>query len=317
MLGEFELINRYFVPLGHSSPSLIMGIGDDAAIVSFPQPVAITMDTLVEGIHFLHDDPPETIGHKVLAVNLSDLAAMGASPSSYLLAITLPKAEDAWLGAFAQGMSTLADRYGVTLIGGDTTSGPLSITVTAIGDIDPHRCLKRDAAKIGDDIYVTGTLGAAALFILSRKEGIVLSDSALAACQTAYQCPSPRVELGQALLGYAHACIDISDGLVADLGHILKASQVGATLDLNAIPLAQALSVLTQDRAQALAISGGDDYELCFTAPVSARESICHIAKDFHIDITRIGGVTSEAENMVLMRDNQILDWSLHGWEHF
>lgn len=313
MPGEFELIERYFKPLDRSNPTVILGMGDDAAMLLPRQTLAITMDTLVAGTHFLHDDPPETLGHKVLAVNLSDLAAMGATPTVFLLSLTLPKADDAWLAAFSQGLGRLASYYGVTLIGGDTTSGPLSITITAMGEVDPQFCLKRTAAVVGDDIYVSGYLGAAALFMQAHRDGLAVSDES----QTAYRCPQPRVELGKAIAPYAHACIDISDGLASDLGHILKASQVGATLDVDAIPLASALSALTRERALQLALSGGDDYELCFTAPVNARIDIARIQQEYHIPMTRIGGVTADSGKLILTRDHTILDWSYHGWEHF
>lgn len=317
MPGEFEIIDRYFKPLDSSNPAVILGMGDDAAMVSSHQTWVVTMDTLVAGTHFLHDDPPDTLGHKVLAVNLSDLAAMGATPTVFLLSLTLPQADEAWLEAFSQGMRRLASQYGVTLIGGDTTSGPLSITITAMGEVDPQYTLKRDAAIPGDDIYVTGDLGAAALFMLAHREGMALSAESTLACQTAYRCPQPRVDIGKALGPIAHACIDISDGLASDLGHILKASRVGATLDVSAIPLAPALSALSRDRALHVALSGGDDYELCFTAPTSARVKIQDIQQRYGIPMTRIGEVTDDADKLTLMRDNDILQGSHHGWEHF
>jgi thiamine-monophosphate kinase len=317
MPGEFEIIARYFKPLDHAQPAVILGMGDDAALLSSSKPLAITMDTLVEGRHFLSNDPPRTLGHKALAVNLSDLAAMGATPLCFLLSLTLSQADESWLAAFSLGMDALAKRYGVTLIGGDTTSGPLSITITAMGQVDPAHHLRRDAAQLGDDIYVTGHLGAAALFALSHHEGLTLSDDDFKTCQQAYQCPQPRIEVGQALATCAHACIDISDGLISDLGHILKASNLGATLDVSAIPLASALSVLGTDRAQQLALSGGDDYELCFTAPHSVRTEIEDIGRRYGVPMTRIGEVTHDSGNITLMRDNRILDWRLHGWEHF
>lgn len=313
MPGEFELIERYFKPLDRSNPAVTLGMGDDAAMLLPAKTLAITMDTLVSGTHFFHDDPPDTLGHKALAVNLSDLAAMGATPTVYLLSLTLPKADDAWLAAFSQGLGRLALQYGITLIGGDTTSGPLSITITLMGEVDPQFCLKRTAAVVGDDIYVTGHLGAAALFMHAHREGLAVSDES----QTAYRCPQPRVELGKAIAPFAHACIDISDGLASDLGHILKASQVGATLDVDAIPLAPALSAVPRDRALHLALSGGDDYELCFTAPLNARSKIQCIQQEYLIPMTRIGEVTADSNKLILKRDNTILDWRHHGWEHF
>lgn len=317
MPGEFELIERYFKPLDRSSPAVILGMGDDAAILAPHQNLVIAMDTLVAGTHFMQDDPPETLGHKVLAVNLSDLAAMGAKPTTYLLSLTLPSAEEAWLAAFSQGLKALAAQYDMSLIGGDTTSGPLSLTITAMGEVDPQHCLRRDVAVVGDDIYVTGSLGAAALYMHAHQQGMVLTTADALVCQKAYRCPQPRVELGIALAPLAQACIDISDGLASDLGHILKASQVGATLDVGAIPLSSAMSALPRDLAQQLALSGGDDYELCFTASVNVRAEIAALARQYDLAITRIGAVTEHSGILTLTRDNMNLDWRQHGWEHF
>lgn len=317
MPGEFDLIARYFAPLDHANSSIRCGIGDDAAVIACTHPMAITMDTLVEGIHFLPEDPPQTLGHKALAVNLSDLAAMGAKPFAYLLALTLPKIDHEWLAFFSRGLSALADQYGISLIGGDTTSGPLTITITALGHVHEDRYLRRDTAKPGDDIYVTGVLGAAAMWLKAVNEGVALSADVLATCESAYRTPNPQVAFGLALVGHIHACIDVSDGLVSDLGHILKASQVGARVDVGALPLSPALSVLSRDAAQQLALSGGDDYVLCLTAPKSARETIQALAQRCQVRVTRIGEVTDKADALVLERDGHHLDWSLHGWDHF
>jgi thiamine-monophosphate kinase len=268
-LSEFELIRRYFerpqATAGRAD--VVLGIGDDAAIVTPPcdRDLVLCMDTLVAGVHFPVDTVPGAIGHKALAVNLSDLAAMGAEPAWFTLALTLPEADADWLAAFARGMFRLADGYGVQLVGGDVTRGPLSVTVQAHGLLPRGSALRRSGAAAGDRIYVTGTLGDAGLAL--RQGG-----QAPAALRQRLDYPSPRVESGQALLGLASAVIDISDGLLADLGHLLEVAGLGAELEVDALPRSAGfLAAAGPSSIDALyydiPLTGGDDYELCFTVP--------------------------------------------------
>ena len=268
-LSEFELIRHYFDrPLtGDGRTGVVLGIGDDAAVVTVPDEsdLVLCMDTLVEGVHFPADTSPGAIGHKALAVNLSDLAAMGAEPVWFTLSVTLPRADADWLAAFAQGMFRLADYYRVQLIGGDVTRGPLSVTVQAHGLVPRGRALLRRGAAVGDRFYVTGPLGAAALALQQGAQ-------AAPGLRQRLDFPSPRIEVGLALRGLARAVIDVSDGLLADLGHLLEGDGLGAVLDVDAVPVSAGFtaSVAPDDSDSLLyelSVSAGDDYELCFTAP--------------------------------------------------
>ncbi|MCC6197234.1 MAG: thiamine-phosphate kinase [Burkholderiales bacterium] len=294
-MNEFALIDRFF-RRDNRDPAVRLPIGDDAAIVA-PAPgceLAISVDMLVEGRHFLPDVDPELLGHKALAVNLSDLAAMGATPRWALLGGALPAADEAWLAAFTRGLFALADRFGVSLIGGDTTRGPRNLCVTIIGELPAGTAITRAGAQAGDDVYVSGTLGDAML-ALAALSGRTADDAI--ALRSRLERPEPRVGLGQRLRGVATAALDVSDGLTGDLGHILAASKVGADVELAAIPcsppLAQRLAGNERDLVLACVLAGGDDYELCFTAPVAARARVAGIAREAGVPVSRIGTITA------------------------
>jgi thiamine-monophosphate kinase len=287
-MSEFDLIKRHFT---RPAPTALLGVGDDCALLQVTEGkvLAVSSDMLVSGTHFFADADPCLLGHKTLAVNLSDLAAMGARPRWATLAISLPRADEAWLERFSAGFFALANRYGVDLVGGDTTRGPLNLCVTIFGEVEAGRALRRSGAQAGDEIWVSGKLGDAALALAHLQGRVVLSENDLAACAKALHQPQPRVELGLALRGIASSAIDISDGLLGDLGHILDASQVGAQIDVAAVPVS---SVLRSFPLYAgCALSGGDDYELCFTAPAARRADVLGIGEQF--PLTRIGRIVA------------------------
>jgi thiamine-monophosphate kinase len=320
MLSEFDLIQEYFQRPQHPARATL-GIGDDCALIT-PTPgmqTAISSDMLVEGRHFFAGEDPVRLGHKALAVNLSDLAAMGARPVGFTLALALPSADRAWLAGFSQGLFALADAFNIELIGGDTTKGPLTICITVFGELRPGRALRRSAARPGDDIWISGTLGDARLALAGYRLEHTLDPASLHAAAVRMHTPVPRVELGVLLAeqGIAHAAIDISDGLVGDLGHILKRSSVGATLDVDALP--PGLALATQDTAmrRAFTAAGGDDYELCFTAPVSARAAILAAAGSVATPVTRVGSIKAEAGLRLVDAQGQALDLKLEGFDHF
>ncbi|HIH2752684.1 TPA: thiamine-phosphate kinase, partial [Burkholderia lata] len=266
-LSEFSLIERFFTRrAAQGARTSTLGIGDDCALIT-PRSgklLAISTDMLVEGRHFFPDVAPDALGHKTLAVNLSDLAAMGAEPRAFTLACALPRADAAWLEAFSNGLFALAERYGCELIGGDTTSGPLNLCVTVFGEVAPDAALRRDAARDGDDVWVSGTLGDARAGLgVARGEWTAGANEA-AAFRQALERPEPRIALGLALAGVAHAALDISDGLAGDLQHILTRSNVRAEIDADAVPRSAALATLPPDVQRRCTLAGGDDYELCF-----------------------------------------------------
>lgn len=306
MPSEFELIARHF---SRTTPSAILGPGDDCALVA-PSPgmtLAMTTDMLVEGTHFLPDTDPVELGWKTLAVNLSDLAAMGAKPRWVLLAGALPTADECWIAAFAEGFFRCAQRYGTELVGGDTTRGPRNLCVTAIGELPAGDALRRDGAGIDDDIWVSGQPGLAALG-LAHLQGRVLLPGALAQrCVTALQRPQPRIELGLRLRGLASAAIDVSDGLLADLGHILERSGCAADLFEGQFPLIPPGS--PPRLAREAQIGGGDDYELCFTAPIKARQQIVMLAAELDLPLWRIGHtLAANRETQRNIGDIRLLD---------
>jgi thiamine-monophosphate kinase len=317
-LSEFELIDRFFRrPPRHS----ILGVGDDAALIA-PKPgyeLAVSVDMLVAGRHFFADVEPEALGHKTLAVNLSDMAAMGATPRWALLAGALPNADPVWLEAFARGFFTLADAFGVDLIGGDTTRGPLNLCVTILGEVPAGRALLRSGARPGDAIYVSGQLGDAALALAHHRGRIALAGDDLARCEAALLRPTPRVALGEQLRGLAGAAIDVSDGLVGDLGHILEASGVGATIELGRVPRSSALERRLAGSERALALecllAGGDDYELCFTAP--ARADLARLARQLDVELTRIGVIEGHAGLVVHDEHGRPLEKLPAAFDHF
>ena len=305
-MGEFDLIARYFT---RPTPRAVLGVGDDCALLQ-PAPgtqMAISCDMLVQGRHFFEDVDPAALGHKALAVNLSDLAACGATPLAFTLALALPLADDAWLAPFARGLLALADAHGCELVGGDTTQGPLNICITVFGEVPVahgrSQALLRSGARAGDDVYVSGTLGDARLALDALRGTLALPAAVLAQARQRLEQPSPRVALGQALRGVASAAIDVSDGLLGDLRHILKASGVGATIDTSkAINLIAAshhsdwtTSLISLRNQLEYVLAGGDDYELAFTAPASARDAVQAAARQARTPVTRIGRIEPEA----------------------
>ena len=329
-MGEFELIRRHFQRESHTARSpVVLGIGDDCALLQ-PRPghqLAVSTDMLVQGRHFFADVDPQALGHKALAVNLSDLAAMGARPLGFTLALALPEASDAWLGGFAQGLFALADQHACPLVGGDTTRGPLNICITVMGEVRPGLAMQRSQAQVGDDLYLTGRTGEARL-ALELMRG---TDWALLACgpdalaqhpelRERLERPTPRLELGTllAVLGSAvHAAIDLSDGLAGDLGHVLAASGVGAEIALAALPLAPALQPLPMTHRLDCLLNGGDDYELLFTAAPIARAAVEAAALASHTPVQRIGRISAAPGLRVLDASGHALAVSTRSFDHF
>ncbi len=325
-LGEFELIRRFFERPDRPS-SARLGIGDDCALLDPPvgESLAISTDMLVEGRHFFPDVDPAALGHKALAVNLSDLAAMGARPLGFTLALALPSADEGWLGAFAQGLFGLADAHGCELLGGDTTRGPLNLCVTVFGSVPPADALRRDRARSGDDLWVSGRIGAAAWAVAARLSGgsDELAAPAAAVARARLDRPDPRVSLGLALRGIARAAIDLSDGLAGDLGHVLERSsaacgtRLGATIAAGALPVDPALAALPPSRRWALAMSGGDDYELLFTAPSDRRDEIEAAGVRVGVEVTRIGSVLAQPGVRVLDDAGLPVECHATSFDHF
>ena len=330
---EFQLIERYFAPLAEGAPSAY-GLTDDAATLAIPtgRSSVITADMLVAGIHFLENDPPHGIGAKVMAVNLSDLAAMGADPLAYVLSIALPSAwrEGAmcdWLEGFTAGMAEMQARFGLTLIGGDTVStpGPLCLAVTAFGTIETGRELRRAGARPGDTVFVSGTIGDSVIGLgelTGRPIGLLEPNQAEVAISR-YRLPTPRVALGRALVGLATACADVSDGFIADLGHICEASGVAATVDAARMPLSEAgRSVLANDpESLPTLLTGGDDYELVFTAPREQTEAIGDAAARSGVPVSAVGEIGKREPDTPLVSvigpDRRALVVGRGGWRHF
>lgn len=308
-LSEFDLIRRFFAGKSFVNPSTQLGVGDDCALLSVPSgyQLAVTTDTMVENVHFLPAVEPEDLGHKLLAVNLSDLASMGAEPLAVTLALTMPKADEDWLARFAEGFLALANRYKVDLIGGDTTAGPLTLTVQAMGLVPEGRALLRSTAKPGDWICMSGGLGDAGLG-LKIEQGYRCQNSQEALIR--FNRPEPRVEEGLVLRNIATSCIDISDGLAQDLGHVLRQSGVGARLDWNSLPLSDAVRAYIDETGDwAFPLGAGDDYELCFTVPPDK-------AGQLQGNFTRIG-VIEEGPGLRIKRAETIELLAVHGFEHF
>ncbi len=308
-LSEFSLIQNYFSKQSLINPVNRLGVGDDCGLIAVPEgyELAITTDTMVEGVHFFAGTDPKLLGHKLLAVNLSDLAAMGAIPVSITLALTLPKVNESWLASFSEGLFKLAKQYSVDLIGGDTTSGPLTLTIQALGLVEKGRGLLRSAAKTGDLIFVTGALGDAGLGLKIEK-GYDCSSSQRALNR--FHTPEPRIIEGLAIRNYANACIDLSDGIASDLRHILDKSQVGASLDWEKLPLSDEVKEyinVTDDWE--LPLIAGDDYELCLT--VSPDK-----AKLIDIKCTEVGVIESEP-GLRIQRFGVIENMEMKGFEHF
>lgn len=319
MLSEFDLIARYFTRPAHHANRAALGIGDDCALLT-PSPgmqLAISSDMLVEGRHFFPNADPAKLGHKCLAVNLSDLAAMGATPVAFTLALALPEANPAWLAAFSEGLFKLADEYRCELIGGDTTKGPLTICITIFGDLRAGQALRRDAAQVDDDVWVSGSLGDARLALAGYRQEITLDPATLEVAAVHMHEPTPRIALGLALRGLAHAAIDVSDGLIGDLGHILDRSRVGATIDADALPTGAMLARQSRDTCRRFALAGGDDYELCFTASISNRDAILAAAQCAATPVTRIGRIEAEPGLRLVDAAGASLDLPLNSFDHF
>ena len=319
MLSEFDLIKQFFKRERPSRAAL--GIGDDCALLT-PSPgrqLAISSDMLVEDRHFFAGADPFMLGHKSLAVNLSDLAAMGARPVAFTLALALPAADPAWLDGFSRGLFALADAHGCELVGGDTTKGPLNICITVFGELAPGHALRRDAARVGDDIWISGTLGDARLALAGywKEQELSAADHAQAAQRM--HMPTPRVALGLALAAQpvAHAALDISEGLVGDLGHILAASKVGATLDVDALPAGPVLARQAPALRRRFTLAGGDDYELCFTAPAAHREAVLEAGRASGTAVTRVGQIDAAPGLRCVDAQGMPLDLKLSGWDHF
>jgi thiamine-monophosphate kinase len=314
---EFDLIARHFT---RATPGAVLGVGDDCALLA-PTPgmqLAVTSDMLLEGRHFSPRDSPAGLGHKALAVNLSDLAAMGATPRWATLSIALPEENDAWLAAFARGFFRMADLHGIELVGGDTTRGALAFSITAIGEVPPGQALRRDGARAGDDVWVSGAIGSAAMALAYRQGRLFMEQIDAAKVLPALYLPTPRVELGIALRGIATSAIDISDGLLGDLGHILQRSHVGASLDFAALPtLPVAQAYLHEAVARDCVLAGGDDYELCFTASPDCRVAVGAAAQPAGVAVTRIGRITAEPGLAVFDADGRPLPYQHTGYDHF
>lgn len=335
-MTEFDLIARYFT---RTPKYAALGVGDDCAIIS-PSPgmqVAISSDMLVEGRHFFSDVSPYCLGHKALAVNLSDLAACGATPVGFTLALALPSINETWLQEFSCGLWALADAHGCELIGGDTTQGPLNICITVFGQVPHARALLRSGAQVGDDIYVSGTLGDARLALDALQGKIELPPEVLAQARLRLEQPTPRIALGTALRGVATSCIDISDGLAGDVGHILKASGVGAQINtdiainliansprinwakcqFNSLNSLNSLNPFDAEKQLQLVLAGGDDYELAFTAPQSARQAVKAAAQCSQTPVTLIGMIQSEPGLRLVDGRGLPVDGQFASFEHF
>jgi thiamine-monophosphate kinase len=329
-LGEFDLIEHFFKrSTNNAYPHVLLGIGDDCALIACNSKeqagdLAVSTDMLVEGRHFLPGADPFSLGHKCLAVNLSDLAAMGATPVAFTLAIAMPEVNTKWLDAFSAGLLALADEHHCPLIGGDTTAGPLTISITIFGKVDSSKSLKRSNAKLGDDIWISNTLGDARLALGSIRQEWTLDPTEIALVTPRMHAPAPQVTLGQALLGVANSAIDISDGFLGDLSHILKMSEVGAEIYIDQIPCSSTLGNQSLELKRLCTLMGGDDYELCFTAPISHREKIQSISKDLDLRLTKVGVIIPTTPNLINLVDDagqimptEVSKQYLQSFDHF
>ena len=318
-LGEFDLIAKYFT---RPTPGAVLGIGDDCALL---QPAvgmqwAVSSDMLVEGRHFLSTVRPERLGHKALAVNLSDLAACGARPVAFTLALALPRVDEPFLAGLAQGLFDLATAHGIELVGGDTTAGPLNLCITVFGEVPPGQALRRDGARAGDALWVShplgGGIGDARLALEVFRGHASLGADDFEAVRAAMEEPQPRVALGLALRGLATAAIDLSDGLAGDLGHVLRRSGVGATVDADALPRSPVLAAQPRARQLECGLAGGDDYELLFTAPAGADARVLAAAQAAGVAVRRIGRIEPAPGLRITDADGRALPLP-HGFDHF
>lgn len=315
-MGEFELIERHFQrPVRRA----VLGVGDDCALVA-PDPgmqLAVSTDMLVEGRHFLATVPPARLGHKALAVNLSDLAACGAEPLAFTLALALPRADEAFVEPFARGLLALADAHGIELVGGDTTAGPLAISITVFGQVPPGQALLRSGARPGDDLWASGLLGDARLALEVFRGTVSLPGDGFEQARRAMETPTPRVALGLALRGVASAAIDLSDGLVGDLGHVLARSGVGATVDADALPRSALLAAQPRALQLECVVAGGDDYELLFTAPPARRDAVLQAGQRAGVDVSRCGRIEAEPVLRLVDGDGRPLAARFRAFDHF
>ena len=316
MPGEFELIARHFTRPVHRAA---LGVGDDCALLRLApgMQLAVSSDMLVEGRHFLSTVAPERLGHKALAVNLSDLAACGAEPLAFTLALALPRADDAFLAPLARGMLALADAQGIELVGGDTTAGPLNLCITVFGQVPAGQALLRSGAAAGDDIWVSGQLGDARLALEVFRGTLCLPGGAFETVRRAMELPQPRVALGLALRGLASSAIDLSDGLVGDLGHVLQRSAVGAVVQVDDLPRSATLAAQPVDVQQQCLLAGGDDYELLFTAPPRHHEAVRVAGARASVTVTRIGRIEPGCALQLLDRTGAPLTARFSGFDHF
>lgn len=325
-MGEFDLIARYFARAGAVSGSsgstgstVALGIGDDCAVLT-PAPGhqwLVSTDMLVEGRHFLSTVSPRRLGHKALAVNLSDLAACGGTPRACFLSLALPRVDETFLAGFSEGLFSLADAHGVVLAGGDTTAGPLNINITIMGEVPQGQALLRSGARVDDDLWVSGTLGDARLALEVFRGTVSLPGEAFEAVRQAMELPQPRVALGRALRGLATSAIDVSDGLAGDLGHILRRSGVGARLHLADLPRSAILGAMPEDLQRLCLLTGGDDYELVFTAPAQDRSRVMEAAQASATPVYRIGRIESQPGLRVVDGEGRELDLALQSFDHF
>jgi thiamine-monophosphate kinase len=330
-MGEFDLIATYFQRDKPHGDTVALGIGDDCALLT-PRAgtqLAVSSDMLVEGRHFLSTVSPEALGHKALAVNLSDLAACGAKPVAFTLALALPRVDETWLAGFSKGLFALADAHGCALVGGDTTQGPLNICITVFGEVPvvggKSQALLRSGAQVGDDIYVSGTatdcVGDARLALEVFRGNIRLDETGFAHTRDRMERPTPRVALGMALRGVASSAIDVSDGLLGDLGHILQRSGVGATINIDSIATnvqgTGTMSIFSTEFRREMCATGGDDYELLFTAPASERSAVQSIAASTQTVLTRIGSIEAQAGLRLVDTQGQSVPNSFASFDHF
>ena len=316
LLGEFELIARYFTrPVRRAA----LGVGDDCALLA-PAPghtLAISSDMLVEGRHFVSTVAPDRLGHKALAVNLSDLAACGARPLAFSLSLALPAADEAFLAPFAQGLFALAERHACELVGGDTTRGPLTIAITVFGEVAAGGALLRSGARAGDDLWVSGTLGDARLALEVLRGTVAVTGDAFTRLRRAMELPAPRVALGRALVGVASSAIDVSDGFAGDLGHVLRASGVGAVVDVDALPRSADLCAQAEALQRECVLSGGDDYELVFTAAAERRDAVEAAGRASTTAVTRVGRIEAAPGLRLVDASGHAVTGPVSSFDHF
>ncbi len=315
-MGEFDLIRRFFT---RAPRHAALGVGDDCAILA-PAPgmqLAVSSDMLVEGRHFLSTVAPQRLGHKALAVNLSDLAACGARPIGFTLALAMPRVDEFFLESFARGLFALADAHEVDLVGGDTTAGPLNLCITAFGEVPPGQALLRSGARADDELWVSGRLGDARLALEVFRGEATLDGGRFEAVRAAMEMPQPRVALGLALRGLATSAIDLSDGLVGDLGHVIERSGVGATIEFHRIPRSPTLGEQNERLQRECLLAGGDDYELLFTAPSSARDAVLRAGQCAGVEVTRIGRIEARPGLRVIDAQGRAVPFDGRGFDHF